>query len=514
MQSITSISIRPTVNILSHFRFFSYNEWYALGEFVDNSITSYLQNKKKLNEIEKNYKLKIKIEFLSSEITIKDNAGGITSERFVDAFEPGKVPPDTTKLSEFGVGMKVAALWFCNKWRVHTKSFKEPVWRLVEFDINKVRENPEIGEDISVIENKLNNDRHYTIVTLAKLNHKPRGQTIAKIKEHLSSMYRHYINSDEIEIWIDNKRLSYNEPKLLHSAYYKDIEEGIVKNPKKISWKKKFEFKYQDGLITGNVAILEKGKVKQPGFSLFRKKRLICGTPDKPWKPEKIFGQTNDRRQQCLFGEIYMDSMKVAFSKNDFIWSDTEKDKFINLLKNAIEFIDDKEEKSIIRQAKNFYFSLERSDIRSTSKKGLENAMKFIAKGLQETSSKKYKPEIIPKKIETPKESDEKITSVDFEGKTWKVKTIHEYDDNELDLFKFALAEKSNEEITIFINMKHPFIQRFFGDSSQDIEGLTILLSFFCISEAIIVKFEGNPRVSILRRRLNDIFLTIPPRRD
>ena len=51
MQSITSISIRPTVNILSHFRFFSYNEWYALGEFVDNSITSYLQNKKKLNEL-------------------------------------------------------------------------------------------------------------------------------------------------------------------------------------------------------------------------------------------------------------------------------------------------------------------------------------------------------------------------------------------------------------------------------------------------------------------------------
>ena len=62
--------------------------------------------------------------------------------------------------------------------------------------------------------------------------------------------------------------------------------------------------------------------------------------------------------------------------------------------------------------------------------------------------------------------------------------------------------------------MKHPFIQRFFGDSSQDIEGLTILLSFFCISEAIIVKHEGNPKVSILRRRLNDIFLTIPPRRD
>ena len=60
---------------------------------------------------------------------------------------------------------------------------------------------------------------------------------------------------------------------------------------------------------------------------------MICGTPESPWKPEKIFGAGNDRRQQCLFGEINLDHVDVAFSKNDFIWSDTEKDKFINLLK-------------------------------------------------------------------------------------------------------------------------------------------------------------------------------------
>ena len=80
---------------------------------------------------------------------------------------------------------------------------------------------------------------------------------------------------------------------------------------------------------------------------------MICGTPESPWKPEK-FLSGNDRRQQCLFGEINLDHVDVAFSKNDFIWSDTEKDKFINLLKKEIEFIDDKEEKSIIRQAKIF----------------------------------------------------------------------------------------------------------------------------------------------------------------
>ena len=105
MEKITSLNIRPTVNLLTLLKYFRYTEWYALAEFVDNSITSYLQNKPKLLQIDKNFKLKVRIEFLGSEITIKDNAGGISSERFRDAFETGKPPPDTSKLSEFGVGI-------------------------------------------------------------------------------------------------------------------------------------------------------------------------------------------------------------------------------------------------------------------------------------------------------------------------------------------------------------------------------------------------------------------------
>ena len=56
MEKITSLNIRPTVNLLTLLKYFRYTEWYALAEFVDNSITSYLQNKPKLLQIDKNFK--------------------------------------------------------------------------------------------------------------------------------------------------------------------------------------------------------------------------------------------------------------------------------------------------------------------------------------------------------------------------------------------------------------------------------------------------------------------------
>ena len=70
--------------------------------------------------------------------TALGQAAGISEERYADAFETGKPPPDTGGLSEFGVGMKIAACWFADKWKVHTKALDESLWRLVEYDINKI----------------------------------------------------------------------------------------------------------------------------------------------------------------------------------------------------------------------------------------------------------------------------------------------------------------------------------------------------------------------------------------
>jgi len=503
MNDIKKLNIAPTVGLLGLLKNMRYNEWHALAEFVDNSVQSYFKYKKHLKRINSNYKLQIKINILPNEIEIKDNAAGINSERYQAAFETGRPPPDTSGLSEFGVGMKIAACWFADKWSVHTKALGEDFYRLVEFDIKKIQEK-QINE-LDVTSHKVHKDHSYTNVRLSKLNHKPRGLAIAKIKEQLSSMYRHLINNEEIEILLDNKKLVYEVPEIRKSGYYKDWEDGIIKDPPKIRWKKDFEFDFKYKPVRGFVAIRKKGSTKQEGFALFRRGRLIVNS----FKPEEIFGQSNDRRQQVIFGEVHLDNLDVAFSKNDFIWSENEKSSFVSLLKKAIEFIDNKNEKSIINQARNWSENLERSDLRQKSKKGLSQVAKFVQKGIEQTSSQKIESKPLTL-VHTPaKEREKQRFQVNFEGKSWNVEVNYEYDKNVNYFYDIQIANKKDEDIKIFINMKNTFIERFFSES---IDGLGIFISYLAVSEVQVWKFDGIREVSLLRERLNTICKNIPPK--
>src|SRR5687767_13017305 len=104
-----------------------------MAEFVDNSLQSYLANKKPLTKVDgKKYKLKVDIEIDSAEagrIVIRDNAAGISLSDFPRAFKPAQPPPDRSGLAEFGVGMKSAACWFAKRWTVRTKALGDKVER-------------------------------------------------------------------------------------------------------------------------------------------------------------------------------------------------------------------------------------------------------------------------------------------------------------------------------------------------------------------------------------------------
>ena len=503
MRDIQKLNIAPTVSLLGLLKNMRYTEWHALAEFVDNSIQSYLTNKKILKRINPEYKLKIKINLSGNEIEIRDNAAGINSERYESAFETGKAPPDKTGLSEFGVGMKIAACWFSDKWSVLTTAVGENFYRLVEFDIKKIQENNISFLDVTTGRNS--SDQSYTIVRLKKLNHKPKGQSILRIREHLSSMYRHMISSGEIEILIDSKKLDYEIPEIRIAGYYNDWLEGVIRNPKKIKWFKKFNFDFKYKNIQGYVGIRKKGRVAQEGFSLFRRNRLIINS----FKPVEIFGYGNDRRQQVIFGEVHMDEMNVAFSKNDFIWDDNEKSQFISLLKKNIEFIDSEQKKSIILQAKNWSENMERDDIRTKSKEALNQVANLIQRGLEQTSSEKMEIKSLTQKHILAKESDERQLKVNFEGKIWRITVNNEYDRNADYVYDLEIADKNNEEVKIFINLGHSFLARYFDNN---IEGLSALLAYFAISEIQVWKFDGVKGASLLRSRFNALCKNLPPR--
>src|SRR5687768_9998541 len=118
----TTVNIRPGVSVLSVFRHLNYKPWYAVAEFVDNALQSYLTNLAELQSLHGDtLKLRVDIELDSTDggqLTVRDNAAGIHSRDYDRAFKAAAIPPDRTGLSEFGVGMKSAACWFGNEWSV------------------------------------------------------------------------------------------------------------------------------------------------------------------------------------------------------------------------------------------------------------------------------------------------------------------------------------------------------------------------------------------------------------
>jgi len=510
--SIKSIDIRPTIGLLALMKNIKYTEWEAMAEFIDNAVQSYLTNKKKLKKLDKNYKLKIKIDLSPSEIKIQDNAAGISEDRYEAAFETGRPPPDTKGLSEFGVGMKIAACWFADKWKVHTKALGEKNWRLVEFNIENLRLRN--TERLEVTESKASETAHYTIITLNKLNHKPILGSMTKIYQHLSSINRYLINTDEIDIFINGNKLRYEQPKIRYSGYYKDWQDGIIKNPKKRKWYKEINFNFNNLTdVIGYVGIRDKGQVKQPGFSLFRRGRLITGTEAVPFKPQEIFGLGNDRRQQVIFGELKLDDMPVTFQKNDFRWDDTLKTKFIKKLKDEIEFLDKEKKISLIQQAKEWSESLERNDIREQTKASLPQISKIIARGLESSNSSKINLNKITQTHKKAEESNEsEWVDVTLENQKYKYKIITEYDENNPNLYFAEFPDsKNNFKIKVYINLKHKFAERFFTHSN-DRAGFLTLITFFAICESQVRNIDGSKDAALIRLRLNSICENIPPR--
>ncbi len=265
--------------------------------------------------------------------------------------------------------------------------------------------------------------------------------------------------------------------------------------------------------VTGYVGIREKGQVKQPGFSLFRRERLITGTEATPFKPQEIFGLGNDRRQQVIFGELNLDDMPVTFQKNDFKWDDTLKNQFISQLKDEIEFLDDKKKISLILQAKEWSETLERDDVRDQTKAGLTQISKIIARGIENSKTSKINLKKDEKKHKRAEISDEtEWAEVILENQKYRYKIITEYDDNNTDLYFAEFPEtKNNFKIKVYINLKHKFAERFFTHSNDRVGFLT-LITFVAICEAQVKNIDGSRDAALIRLRLNSICENIPPR--
>jgi len=325
------VGIRPDVGVLGVLRNLNYQPWYALAEYVDNSIDSYLKNKEALLAIEgPDYRLYVEIEIDSTgkEIRILDNAAGIAAGDIGRALQVASPPPNRQGLSEFGMGMKAASCWFSPLWSIKTKALGEGVARVIKFDVDHIISSN--IQELDVERRIMPATEHFTAIKLSRVANPPHKRTLTKIKSHLASIYRGFILSGDLVLTVNGDVLAYEMPEVLEAPLYSKSKGESVR------WWQEVSFECGKGKsVRGFAAIRETGSTAEAGFSLFRRGRVIVGSHEEVYRPEAIFGRGNSYRSQRLFGEFHLEGFGVSHTKDGFQWDGCEEE-FLELVEKAL----------------------------------------------------------------------------------------------------------------------------------------------------------------------------------
>lgn len=505
----SKVSIRPQVTMLSVLKHIEYETWFALAEFIDNAIDSYLKNQKPLKKIEgDNFILEVKVEINEPEnrITIRDNAGGIGEGDYSRAFRAAEVPPDNSGLSEFGMGMKSAACWFADNWCVTSTALGEPQIKKVSFDMKKIFEDK--LEELDVEIKPCDKNHHFTIIELFDVNRMPRRKGVAKVKDHLRSIYREFIRKGDLKLIVNNEELEFNDPNVLFVPQYDDPKGDPL------LWRKEINFSIENDLsVHGFVAIREKASVNESGFALFRRGRVIQGSFDNGFRPDFIFGNPNSFRYQRIFGELHLEGFSVNFTKKGVQW-DENLDIFLRLLREDI----DTKEFPLLKQADNYRVRATEKEYKAAIKALDETANDFKKKASKAVSDviNSFLVEEPIEKLELTKtektlhrEFDLRFNKVD-----WTVSIELSYDPSLTELIevgdrfiKDGLFGDGKRIIGIRLSLTHPFMVEFAGADTNKIEPILRFVAALGLSE--IIAKDSYKNQGEVRRNFNELITNL-----
>ena len=474
---VFELNIQPAASILNVFSRLSYKPWYAIAEFVDNSTQSYISHAEILDSAPGFDKLVVSVKYspITNTLTITDNAYGMEIERFRDAILLDSRNDTQSGRNEFGMGLKTAASWFGNVWRVTSTQYGSSNRYSATVDIPKLKEysmnSVQIRRDYVAV------DTHGTEIVIEQVTKKITGsRTIGKIRDLLSSMYRRDINSRNIEIWFNDEPIVFEEYPILTSFRGK-------------RWKKELDFEVtfagKNYWVTGFVAIMNPGSFPKSGFALFRQDRVVVGGTDSNYKPSQIFGQAQSQRSLKLFGELNMNDFPVNQAKDGFIWDDGLEDAFIDTLKSNIQEYIEIAEMSIKERANETQYSEQAStELQQDVATALSNAFSSVGAESDEADTTETTTDPVAEK--KPKESDNDVqeyidTVLHEEVQEEKVGTVRNYMVNispvisvEFNVqwsignkeFWINYTETRPDVYNVLINIDHPFFLPFSKDEA------------------------------------------------
>lgn len=507
-ESKLQVPIRPGVSVLGLFKHLNYKPWYAIAEFVDNSIQSFAMNRAALAAVKAD-RLKVDIEFEgtpTTRITVRDNAAGIAISEFPRAFRPAEPPPDKSGLAEFGVGMKSAACWFAANWSVRTKALGERVERTVQFDVDRIVEDS--IENLTPLEREAGAGDHYTEITLSNLHQPLHQKTVSRIKDHLASIYRQFERNATLTLVFGGEPLVYQSPDVLVAPPFR------TPGAPPVTWRKNVSIPLGDGKnVSGWAAIRQVASTSSAGFALFRRDRLIEGSGDDTYRPEAIFGRPNSYTYQRLFGEFQVEGVDISHTKDGFRWEGHEEE-FLQALRRVLN--DPK--LPLLSQAEGYRVRAKTEDLTGGAQAALEataGAIEAYGAPVLDGHSSPVQNENLPhglSKTTAQHLAGIREMKVVFHGAEWTVR-IDLSNDPAIGSWltvtapaKLAIPVRHGElgrrELSIRMALSHPFMVRFGGASSEDLEPLVRVGVALALAE-VVAREAGVRNPSAIRDTVN-----------
>jgi len=496
-----NVDIRPESDIYETYRRLSYQAWYAIAEFVDNSTWNFEQHRSRLAaESSSSPSLRIDI-FYDRDLgtlSVIDNAHGMNLEEFSQALQLAKPPANTSGRSEFGMGLKTAACWLGPRWSVTTKQFGGGQELFASVDVDLLKQDKPTSLSIDVRDG-LDLKMHYTRVEIEGLDEYDRvfvGRTIGKIKSEIASIYRRDLASGSVSIFFNGEALSFNEPDLLQED----------SGDRQITWKKPLELDIRGKKVNGWIGLLAKGKASNGGLHLFRRGRLITGGPGQGWKPWEVYGAPNSFQSQRLVGELDFDRWRISHTKDRIEMSGADEQELIEHL----------------REVSLDYVAKARESRKSESgivltKTAVESVVEETREELEESDELGTQITIVEQGIlpdDDPAETElvegllvdlGEAIQITFGGTAFPTLSLGLTDQGDGVEPLVRVGFPADQQVSMLLNLQHPFVEKYVGDSEKAMKLLAHMLYVDALVERIA---RRSPELSPAQLRgVKDQFL-------
>jgi hypothetical protein len=350
MTSKKFVNVTPKVNPYAQYRNYSYSLEFAIGELIDNSITSAYQHWDALvAENGQDYCLTIHINFDEKfrRITVEDNAAGITDAEFSRVLVAGEKPVESNHLSVYGVGLKMAAFWFGEALQISSRPIGEDYLSKASMSLAEMdAEGKLVASTLTAPRATLKSG---TVIYLDKPYPErwPEPNEISAKKNLWASMYRIYLADQvrPVRIFVNDLLLKFEPLDLLHEKFWPS-KKGPKDDAVEKIWKKQFSMKTSDGItITGWFGILSQIRRDVSGFFLhFRGKGMDgIGVGDSNdsgtssanrrisnlyYRPFQIFGRDEGYRFGRFTGEFDISDFGKPVSSDEPCWTGKQQEEF------------------------------------------------------------------------------------------------------------------------------------------------------------------------------------------